>query len=113
MDTQQGDLPGQLSYFLVALAVHGYEPVSLRYFHVEADGSLHYYSAAEVSAMETRMARARHGEWTSPDFSEAFANSELVFRPRRRPGSPAHPSPHRGEPAGWFAEEEPGHPALP
>ena len=80
MDTQQGDLPGQLSYFLVALAVHGYEPVSLRYFHVEADGSLHFYSAAEVSAMETRLARARHGEWTSPDFSEAFANSELVFR---------------------------------
>lgn len=30
--------------------------------------------------METRTARARHGEWTSPDFSEAFANSELVFR---------------------------------
>ena len=81
MDTQQGDLPGQLSYFLVALAVHGYEPVSLRYFHVEADGSLHYYSAAEVHAMESRLAAARHGEWTSPDFSEAFANSELVFRP--------------------------------
>ncbi|MGD0225275.1 MAG: hypothetical protein ABSF71_23345 [Terriglobia bacterium] len=86
MDTQQGDLPGQLSYFLVALAVHGYEPVSLRYFHVEADGSLHYYSVAEVSAMETRLARARHGEWTSPDFSEAFANSELVFRPGNGPG---------------------------
>ncbi|MGA2985677.1 MAG: hypothetical protein ABSG32_17845 [Terriglobia bacterium] len=81
MGTQQGDLPGQLSYFLVALAVHGFEPVSLRYFHVEADGSLHYYSAAEVRGMETRRARARHGEWTSPDFSEAFANSELVFRP--------------------------------
>src|SRR5208337_1743168 len=81
MGTQQGDLPGQLSYFLVALAVHGFEPVSLRYFHVEADGSLHYYTAEEVRAMETRLARARHGEWTSPDFSEAFANSELVFRP--------------------------------
>jgi hypothetical protein len=38
MGTQQGDLPGQLSYFLVALAVHGYEPVALRYFRVEADG---------------------------------------------------------------------------
>jgi hypothetical protein len=79
--TQQGDLPGQLSYFLVALAVHGYEPVSLRYFHVEADGSLHYYSAEEVRTLESRLARQRHGEWTSPDFSEAFANSELVFRP--------------------------------
>jgi hypothetical protein len=79
--TQQGDLPGQLSYFLVALAVHGYEPVSLRYFHVEADGSLHYYSEAEVRAMGARIAAARNGKWTSPDFSEAFANSELVFRP--------------------------------
>jgi len=79
--TQQGDLPGQLSYFLVALAVHGYEPVSLRYFRVEANGSLHYYSAAEIHGMESRLASARHGEWTSPDFSEAFANSELVFCP--------------------------------
>ena len=81
MDTQQGDLPGQLSYFLVALAVHGFEPVALRYFRVEADGTLHYYTAAEISALEARVAHARHGEWTSPDFSEAFANSELVFRP--------------------------------
>jgi hypothetical protein len=80
MDSQHGELPGQLSYFLVALAVHGYEPVSLRYFRVESDGSLHYYSAAEIHSMETRLARARHGEWTSPDFSEAFANSEIAFR---------------------------------
>ena len=78
--SQQGDLPGQLSYFLVALAVHGFEPVSLRYFHIQADGSLHYYSADEVRAMETSLASARHGKWTSPDFSEAFSNSELTFR---------------------------------
>ncbi len=81
MSSQQGDLPGQLSYFLVALAVHGFEPVALRYFRVQADGSLHYYTAAEVASMEDRTAPARHGKWTSPDFSEAFANSELVFRP--------------------------------
>jgi hypothetical protein len=81
MSTQQGDLPGQLSYFLVALAVHGYAPVSLRYFRIQPDGSLHYYSAEEIRALEKRLARARHGEWTSPDFSEAFANSELAFRP--------------------------------
>ncbi|HTS71201.1 MAG TPA: hypothetical protein VMO17_19665 [Terriglobia bacterium] len=79
--TQQGDLPGQLSYFLVALAVHGYEPVSLRYFRVESNGSLHYYSEGEIRGMENRLASAQHREWTSPDFSEAFANSELAFRP--------------------------------
>lgn len=81
MSSQQGDLPGQLSYFLVALAVHGYEPVGLRYFRIEPDGSLHYYTAEEVGTMENRVAAARHGKWTSPDFSEAFANSELTFRP--------------------------------
>ncbi len=81
MSSQQGDLPGQLSYFLVALAVHGFEPVDLRYFRVQPDGSLHYYTAAEVASMENRTAAARHGKWTSPDFSEAFANSELTFRP--------------------------------
>jgi len=79
--TQRGDLPGQLCFFLVGLAVHGYEPVSLRYFRVEADGSLHYYSAEEIRSLETRLAQRRHGQWTPPDFSEAFANSELVFRP--------------------------------
>jgi hypothetical protein len=84
--TQQGDLPGQLSFFLVGLAVHGYEPVSLRYFRVEADGSLHYYSAEEVRSLESRLARRRHGQWTPPDFSEAFTNSELVFRPLRGSG---------------------------
>jgi len=79
--TQRGDLPGQLCFFLVGLAVHGYEPVALRYFRVEADGALHYYSAEEIGSLETRLAQRRHGQWTPPDFSEAFANSELVFRP--------------------------------
>ena len=81
MGTQEGDLPGQLSYFLIALAVHGFEPVSLRYFRIQPDGSLHYYTMAEVHAMESRIAAARNKVWTSPDFSEVFTNSELVFRP--------------------------------
>src|SRR5262249_11295897 len=44
MKGQRGDIPGQVAFFVVALAVHGYEPVSLRYFHVQPDGSLHYLS---------------------------------------------------------------------
>ena len=82
MDTQQGDLPGQLSYFLVALAVHGFEPVSLRYFHVPARWlSALLFRGGCPAPWKPAVARARHGKWTSPDFSEAFANSELVFRP--------------------------------
>lgn len=80
--TQRGDLPGQLTFFLVGLAVHGYEPVSLRYFRVEPDGSVHDFSGEEIRSMEGKAAQRRHGQWTSPDFSEAFANSELTFRPR-------------------------------
>jgi len=84
--TQQGDLPGQLCFFLIALAVHGYEPVSLRYFRVEKDGTLHYYSVEEVRSLENKLAHRRHGNWTAPDFSEAYTNSELTFRPAGKDG---------------------------
>jgi hypothetical protein len=87
MKTQQGDFPGQLTFFLVGLAVHGYEPVSLRYFQIEPDGSLHYFSQEEIQQLDDKTARRRHGKWTPPDFSEAFANSELIFRAR---GGDAH-----------------------
>jgi len=80
--TQRGDLPGQLTFFLVGLSVHGCEPVSLRYFRIEPDGSLHYFSKEEIAGMEKKLARRRHGQWTPPDFSEAFANSELTYRVR-------------------------------
>jgi hypothetical protein len=81
MQMQRGDLPGQLSFFLVALAVHGYEPVSLRYFTVLPDGKLHYLTAEDVQAEENKTAKRLRTIWMSPDFSEAFSNMELTFRP--------------------------------
>jgi hypothetical protein len=81
MQMQRGDLPGQLSFFLVALAVHGYEPVSLRYFTVLPEGKLHYLTAEEVAAEETKTATRLRSIWMSPDFSVAFSNMELTFRP--------------------------------
>jgi len=86
--TQRGDLPGQLNFFLVGLAVHRYEPVSLRYFRIEPDGSLRYLAQEEIQGLEAKTARRRHGKWTPPDFSEAFANSELTFRPRGGANAP-------------------------
>jgi hypothetical protein len=79
MKGQRGEIPGQLAFFLTALAVHGYEPVSLRYFKVQKDGTLHYYTAAEIAAVEHEDARLLRGKWTAPDFSVAFSNSELTF----------------------------------
>ncbi len=79
MKGQRGELPGQLSFFLTALAIHGYQPVSLRFFRVERDGRLHYFSAAEIAALEGQEAKLLRGKWTEPDFSMAFSNSELTF----------------------------------
>jgi len=79
MKGQRGEIPGQLAFFLTALAIHGYEPVSLKFFRIEKDGSLHYFTAAEIAALQGQEARLLRGKWTAPDFSMAFSNSELTF----------------------------------
>jgi len=78
--TQRGDLPAELCFFLTALAVHGYEPVGLRYFTLQPDGAIHYLSDEEIESAERTLAVQRKGTWTPPDFSESFANTELTFR---------------------------------
>lgn len=78
--TQRGDLPGELCFFLTALAVHGFEPVSLRYFTLRPDGTIHYLREDEIEGAERTLAVHRKGTWTPPDFSESFANAELTFR---------------------------------
>jgi hypothetical protein len=79
MKGQRGEIPGQLAFFLTALAVHGYEPVSLKFFRIEKDGTLHYYTPGEIAAVEHEDAKLLRGKWTEPDFSVAFSNSELTF----------------------------------
>jgi hypothetical protein len=80
MQMQRGDLPGQLSFFLVGLSAHGYEPVGLRYFRLEGDGAPHYVTREEVAAEEGKMAPRLNRVWVSPDFSEVFSNAEITFR---------------------------------
>lgn len=90
---QRGELPGQLSMHLMGLALHDLVPVSVRYFRVEDDGTLHYYSRPEIEALEGTRAASLKRAWQSPDFSPAFANVEVQFVPR---GSPdAKPRVHR------------------
>lgn len=96
MKGQQGDVPGQLAFFTVALAVHGFEPVSLRYFRIEDSGALHYLEAAEIAAQDDAPARRLHGSWTPPDFAAAFANAEITFRERGRPEAPLRVHRHIG-----------------
>src|SRR5262249_11843795 len=79
MKGQKGELPGQLSFFLIALAVHGYEPVGLKYVRLEPDGSPHAFTQTEIASVEKQKAGHLKSSWTSPDFSEAFRNLELTF----------------------------------
>jgi hypothetical protein len=78
MKGQRGELPGQLSFFLIALAVHGYEPVSLKYVKLNPDGSVRYLTQGELDALEKKEAQLLHSKWVAPDFSTAFDNLELI-----------------------------------
>ena len=93
MKGQRGEIPGQLAFFLTALAVHGYEPISLKFFRIEKDGTLHYYTPSEIAAVEKEDAKLLRGKWTEPDFSMAFSNSELTFA--RKGEDPARARVHR------------------
>jgi hypothetical protein len=92
--TQRGDIPGELCFFLMALAVHGFEPVSLRYFTLQPGGAIHYLGEDEIESAERTLAVQRKGTWTPPDFSESFANAELTFR-RKGEAADAPPRVHR------------------
>jgi hypothetical protein len=85
---QQGELPGQLSMHLMGLALHDMVPVGARFFRIEDDGTLHYYSKEEVDALEGQAAKKLHSKWRAPDFSPAFANVELTFVPKDNPKAP-------------------------
>ncbi|HOT45455.1 MAG TPA: hypothetical protein PLM53_11840 [Spirochaetota bacterium] len=78
----RGAIPNQLAFSLTALAILGYEPVSLKYFRIEEDGSLHYYSKDEVASLEKVRGQRLKGTWIDTDFSVAFRNMELAFRKR-------------------------------
>jgi hypothetical protein len=82
------EIPGQLALFLLALSIYNYEPVSLRYFRLEQDGSTHYLSQDEISALENQTAKKLHWKWLPPDYSLAFSNMEIQFRPRNDTNAP-------------------------
>lgn len=47
-----GALPTQLIFGLSALWMHGYEPVSLRYFQLETDGGLRYLTDEDLARID-------------------------------------------------------------
>jgi len=65
-------LPTQLIFGLSALSIHGYEPVSLRYFQLNADGSLRYLTSADLERIDAIQSVGKR--------NRELANIELRFR---------------------------------
>jgi len=88
-------IPGTVMFALAALTVHDMEPVSLRYFDIEPDGSLHYLTNDELDKRVEEFAAAKRGKtppkkvthyWYEQD--SPFANIEIQYRPRGEPKAP-------------------------
>jgi hypothetical protein len=74
---RSGALPTELIFALSAMKIHGYEVVSLRYFSLNQDGSIHYLDDDDLKkAGDAAKAAAQKRNWF-------FANAELQFK---RPG---------------------------
>jgi len=74
----KSDLPGEIVFSLVALAIYGFEPLSLRYFKFNPDGTLHYLTAEDIEGMEkTDLAKKKSAAETQADI---FGDVELTFR---------------------------------
>lgn len=79
-------LPGEIVFDLVALALHGYEPIAMRYFKFEPDGTVKYVEQADVDAGDAAVKAGKK----RPDELDAsiFSNMELHFRKKGDPKAP-------------------------
>src|SRR4029077_4937989 len=85
--------PGTIMMALAGLAVHDMEPVSLRYFDIEPDGSVRYMTAEELDQRAVEIAAHKKDPpkkvthfWYEQD--SAFAKLEIQYRPRAQPSAP-------------------------
>ena len=83
------ELPGTIMFALAGLAVHGMEPVALRYFDIEPDGSLTYLTGAQLEDRAAELVARKLGKDPPKKITHywyeqisAFANVEIQYRPR-------------------------------
>jgi hypothetical protein len=72
-------LPGEVVFLMAALAVHGLEPIALRYFSIRDDGTLHYFTNEELRSPEKRAP----GRAPAPEFKNVeieYANAGATER---------------------------------
>jgi len=85
-DSGEG-IPGILTTALVAFDVHGYEPISVRYFELGADGTLRYVTQDAVDRWDGRDKRRRRTRVHEVERG-LFGDVEIVFRKKGAPDAP-------------------------
>jgi len=82
-------VPGTVVFALAGLTVHDMEPLSLRYFDIEEDGSLRYLTNEELDARAAEYEATKRGKTPPKNYTHywyeqdsAFANMEITYRPR-------------------------------
>ena len=83
-----GGIPGQLSMHMTGMTAHGFEPVSLKFFTLNDDGTIHYLTQTEIDALAPKKAKKKRPSWVDTDFSEAYSHMELTFRKAGDPKAP-------------------------
>jgi hypothetical protein len=83
IDMQKSALPVIVDMSLAALVVHGYEPVSLRYFTLGKDGAIHYVTDDDLAhaSMKPTYGHILDGRGLMVGVPDIFSNMELEFRP--------------------------------
>ena len=78
--SQEAGAPEQLAYALIALVVHNYEPISLRYFHLDRDGTIKYVDDEFIAKNEGKQPKRTRNWGPDPAWSPAFSNMEIRFK---------------------------------
>jgi len=71
--------PSQMIFALVGLHAHGYEPVGLKAIRLDADGSIHYFTQADLDQADKQAAGLK-GSVKNRKLNDLFAGYELTFR---------------------------------
>jgi len=82
-ELNQSPIPAPLVFGLTALDLLGYEPIAARWFHLDANGAVHYLTPSEISAFDATPAGKKQKER-----NEFFAHMELTFRKSGDPSAP-------------------------
>lgn len=76
---QRLNIPFQLCSLVTGLIVHGCEILSVRFFTLNEDGSMRYYTRDEIVSLKREAPTALVASWDTPAAARCFSNAELTY----------------------------------